>query len=147
MSQPSNNSAPANQNIVNKKMTSYDLKQLSSFLPNKKAVYDYLYEVKNLYLPDYDSQAVTEEYLKGVLMEDYETFNRNNIRISYCTKPVTKLEILHALTPLCPKPLGINENQLPDKFWLLNCLYSRNSNHNLFQKITDITFNRELPEG
>ena len=63
-------------------MKSVPLDFLNSVIGDKKRAYQFLKETMNYYLPDYNSQGCTREYLEGIIMGRYyklEFKNKKNI--------------------------------------------------------------------
>jgi hypothetical protein len=138
---------PSNPTRIIKKKVPYDIETLNNYLANKRAAYEFLSQDKGYYLPAYQTAAITEDYLKGILTDEFEHFIRNEIKICYWTKKVSKLELLAELAKVCKLPLGITEKMLPNKEWLINCLFSRDPENKFFKNIPDIPIVRELPSG
>lgn len=125
-------------------MQNFDLNYLKYLIPNKQAFYDILTESKGFYLPDFDSKAITEEYLVLVAKKEAFTIEREKIKIGILRKKAPKTELIVNLQNQTNKPLGFSEDNPPNKSWLINCLYSLNPNHALFA-LPEPIVTRELP--
>jgi len=125
-----------------------DLNTLSHYIPTKRALYDILSNEKGLYLPAYTSQAINEEYLIQVMKNEIKRFLRAEIKICYFTQSHSKRELLEELGKACnPHKLGLTEKTMPDKEWLVNCLFHLKPDHSFFKRPTMLRIERSIPHG
>ncbi|CAD8172180.1 unnamed protein product [Paramecium pentaurelia] len=92
--------------------------------------------IKNgIYIPDDNSAAISSEYLSNVALGRCFKIQSQNLRQGQVLKKISKLRLCIELDGFCWKKqfnLGLSEDRLPDKKWLLNLLYSFNpENKNL----------------
>ncbi len=127
---------------------SHDINLISRFLPNKEALYRVLVQKDN-YLPDLTSKACTEEYLLGVARGQLYCLKNSQLRNYQLWKDLkkTKLELYHEIKSKVEKPLGFDLNGLPDKQYLINILYSIDSENRFFNNPVISNICRTLPEG
>ena len=63
---------------------------------------------------------------------------RKDIKIGFCIEKVSKIDLVEYLEEeVKPKTLGLKEDYLPEKQWLVNILYTENSDHKVFKYIKD----------
>ena len=125
-------------------MKNFDLDFLGFFVPNLQSFYDILSEIKGFYLPKFDSKCITEEYLLSVAKKQVFTISKDKIKFGSLKTKKFRTDLMEILQGLTQLPLGFTEEHYPNKRWLINCIYSLNPLHKIFQTPYS-GFTRELP--
>lgn len=122
------------QMIPECRVKEYGVDFLNSYLRNKQSVYDFLTNVQNLYLPSFESKAVTDDYLLNILQKKVFIMKREEVHPAPFLKVnVGCLELIEEIKILVgERELGFDIVFPPDKFYLVNTLYSLDKNHKFF---------------
>lgn len=129
-------------------MEKFDLRELNAYFKSNEDLRRFLEKTKHIILPDTSLRGVTTAYLlqaaRGEILtipkEKYKHF-RGELQ-----KRATKSEVHAMILQMTDKGTGFTEDNLPSKEWLLDCLYSLDENHPLFDTIED-KVSREFPPG
>lgn len=115
-------------------MQDYSRSLLNQLLPSKKNLFDVLEHAPNflLKLPSVSSRAVTVEYLLGVANQKYFAIKKSDYNQFVRKLPFEKFDYFVELKKFVQN-LGFDENNLPDKKWLKNVLFSVKPKHHFFE--------------
>ncbi|CAD8188429.1 unnamed protein product [Paramecium pentaurelia] len=92
--------------------------------------------IKNYYLPEFNSLAITCEYLLNVALNKCFRIKISQIKIGQILKKVPKLKLFQELDmKLQGKKIniGFTIDKLPDKKWLINVLHTLDQNNEVFK--------------
>jgi len=129
-------------------MEIYNAQYLNAYFKSNEDLKDYLEREMKIVLPSLPQRGVTTNWLLKVAREEvfvlpegkYQHF-RGRLH-----KKATKQEIHQfILDELKTIGTGFDDECLPEKSWLLDLLYSINSKHPLFERISD-NIPREFPK-
>ena len=122
----------------------FDLSFLGHFIPNLQAFYDILSENKGYFLPKFNSKCITEDYLLSVAKKEVWAIKKEGLKFGTLRKKAFTPELIDILQSKVDKPLGFTQERIPNKEWLIHCLYSVDSQNEVFKGLIS-GFSRELP--
>jgi len=124
----------------------FDISYLNYFIPNKRALYDILSDAKGCYLPEFGDKCITEDYLLKVAKGELFAIPAADIKRARLKKKPSCSDLYNKIIPLAKKPLGFDEDVLPEKRWLIDVLCTLNSHDDVFlPALSGIV--REFPSG
>jgi len=129
-------------------MQEYSLDQLAKFIPTKAALYRFMVRDQKYFLPAETSQAITENYLLGVLKGEYFSLKQAD-RKELLLKDeyhATRQELIEEISKKTPKKLGFTSKIPPDRTWLLDVLYTLDPDNRLLKGAPVLMFTRKCPE-
>ena len=85
------------------------------------------------FLPLFDRNCITFDYLWNVFLGKYFRIKRNEIKQGILFKNITKTQLLQALNSKIDN-LGFDTQKIPEKQWMINVLFTVNPNHEIFEK-------------
>ena len=89
------------------------------------------------YLPNEKSKCISGEYLWKVMNGHVFALKRSEMKEGFATKRLVKEELLELLEKVLQEngklPTGLKNNQLPNKEWLINCIFTIDPNNSLFK--------------
>lgn len=117
-----------------------DLKAMKAYLKDSKKFKEYLEKTKKIVLPPISKRSnAIAKYLQQVARDEVLTVPQEKFR--HYTGPlkrlVNKQKLNHYLIEASGMPTGFAENELPEKEYLVDCLYSIKPDHDLFKTIDD----------
>ena len=116
-------------------MSLLPISSINKMIKNQASLYNILSIHKNLYLPERDSRAVTDQYLLDVLQDKVFIISRNHMK--FTPKPLKNLtvfEMIEILKNLAEeKPLGFDLTNPPNKQWLIDVIFALDSNNSMFK--------------
>ena len=127
---------------------SLPIERLKNLLPSKRMVYDMIIEIPGpygYYLPEINSKAISENYLKSVVQKDVYILKLESMKTGKLLRSATVLELIEEIGKLAGKPLGFDIFTAPDKDWLVNVLYTLKPTHPFFTPALS-GIERKLPE-
>lgn len=126
--------ASRNLIIEENKSGEYGVDFLNSYFQNQRSVYDFLTNIQNLYLPAIESKAISDDYLLKILRKKVFTIKRQDVHPAPELRvKVGSLELIEELKDLVQEiDLGFDVVKPPDRNFLVNVLYSLNSQHKFF---------------
>ncbi len=90
--------------------------------------YDYLVQTKKLYLPNFNSHAISDFYLDSVFSSKIYSLKEDSVNSPPEHKKATSQELLQQINSELHKqqllPLGIDETMPANKEWLWDVLYT-----------------------
>lgn len=116
-------------------METVDIRYLNTFFKKNKDLLKFLEQTKNICLPNANDKGVTTAYLMKVVRGEVFTISKEKYKkFRGDIQNVTKAELNNWITEECGMSTGFELDLLPSKKWLLNCLYSLNPEHIIFQQ-------------
>lgn len=114
-------------------MSEYSKNLMNQLVPSKRHLYDVLensadYSVQ---LPAFSCKAVSVKYLVAVANNQVFSIQKANFKVIKRKIYVSKFDLFVELSQKVQN-LGFTPDDLPDKAWMLNVLYSIDSNHQFF---------------
>ena len=129
-------------------MESHNIHYLNTFFRNNKDFGRYLERVKNIYLPKLIDGVATTSYLMKAARGEVFTLSRDKLRnFNGEIQPITRFELNELLFQESGMPTGFENHSLPNKKWLLDCLYSINPDHDIFRRGVQPEATVEMVEG
>lgn len=115
-------------------MEAFSLNYLNAIFKNPQDFGKYLEKVKNISLPDIKKDKCSTAYLLKVARGEVITIPKDTFK-NYRghIPPLTRAELNELLMKEGGMPTGFEDNMLPSKKWLVDCLYSLNPKHPIFQ--------------
>lgn len=123
------------------------LDELKIYFPKKEAVYKLLErEGYDYILPSLNSTGVTVQYLLDLASEKIYGLKKENFKKApeLKDKSLTVEDLLKLLSKIVKKDLGFDFHRLPNKEWVLNCIYSENPKNDIFLR-SDQTLVHAVP--
>lgn len=126
----------------------FNIRMLNNFCKNKKGVYELLSSSLGLFLPKFESRAVTEQYLMKALKKEIFLMERKDMRPAPSLKEkVSCSDLFDEISKiLAGKNLGFDYNNLPDKQYLCDVLFSLKNDHPFFTINSEFNVSRQLDE-
>ena len=96
-----------------------EINQANNLIPSKRALYDiltYPTGAFQYYLPSYDSRAVTEDYLFGVMKKLFLIISSKKMQAGSLLHRVRKWELAEKIEKLNLGKLGFEPNDLLKKY-------------------------------
>lgn len=117
-------------------MENINKKLLNSLLKTNCHLKKFLERSKNIVLPQVPDRGVTTEWLMKVARDEVFTISDEIYRRSprLLQKGFNKAKIHQYLVQEAGMTTGFDDKSLPSKEWLLDCLYSLNPHHIVFQR-------------
>ena len=108
--------------------------ELNELIGSKSDFYNTCVQLGN-YLPELERKCITNEYLRNVFEKNVFTIELDSLKFGFLFRYYSKVELLSILRNLTKdKPIGMNENQLPNKDWLINCIKTLDANNEIFKR-------------
>lgn len=126
-----------------------DIRVLNVFFKDNKNLKEHLERTKKIVLPPVcKNGSMTTKWLLQVARNEVFTIPEEKFRHYRGTlrKSVTKQELNSYIIQESGMPTGFSESSLPDKEYLVDCLYSLKQDHELFKTIDD-SLSLLVPEG
>jgi len=127
-------------------MDKIDLNYLNAFFKTNEDLREYLEIKKKIVLPSSKNKGVTTRYLMMVAKDEVLTIPEDRYRHfrGQLQKSAPKTDIHDMILEISTKATGFTSENLPDRAWLLDMLFSLDPKHELF-KTTNETLTREFP--
>jgi hypothetical protein len=119
---------------VNNEMATMPISYANYILGDKKNLYR-LVSLEGYYLPEFSKRCITSKYLFKVIKGEIFRIKSSDINNYSVEREIwTKIDLVSELQGkyLRGVELGFEPNQLPDKRWLLNVVFSLDSQHIIF---------------
>lgn len=115
-------------------LNQYPVHAVNKLLPSKRELYDVLThsEHYSLQLPKFGSKTITIRYLLEVANGVFFSIKKHDFKEFKSKAYLNKIDYFAELTKLVPN-LGFGIDNLPDKKWLRDVLYSINPGHQFFE--------------
>lgn len=122
-------------------MEHVDNRELNEFLRNTKNLKVYLEKTKKIVLPPSlkKNDGVSRKWLLRVAKDEVFTISEEKFRHYEGTlkRPVSRHDLNTYIIQASGMPTGFAELSLPDKGYLIDCLYSIKPDHEVFETIDD----------
>ena len=130
-------------------MDKFEINYLNSVFKTNADLKRFLENEKKIVIPEVTSRGVTTEYLMKVSTDAVYTLSEETYRHYRKDDHVvaTKQELINEIEHIIkPKKLGFDA-EMPNKEWLVDCLYSIKPTHQFFQQISLPIPEREFAKG
>lgn len=125
-------------------MNQYPVHAVNKLLPSKRELYDILShsDQYSLQLPKFGSKTITIQYLLQVANGTYFAIRKQDYKEVKIRSALNKIDYYAEVMKTVPN-LGFGIDNLPDKKWLRDVLFSINPQHQFFeiQAINLVTVN------
>jgi hypothetical protein len=127
--------------------TAYEMISISELNELLGNVANFYYQVTQhgFYLPEETKKTITVEYLYGVITQKYFSMKREEVKHSQTYKYVSKIDAYFELKRCATKELGFEINTLPNKLWMMDCLFTLQPGHSFFQPPQSVDIKRPFP--
>lgn len=128
-------------------METFSLANLNTYFKSKEDLRVFLEKQKKVVLPISTERGVTTEWLLKVATGQVLTISKDcykHVR-EKLQKHYTREELNHFLGQLTDKGTGFTTPDLPPKEWLVDCIFSLDSNHVIFES-PEVEVLRQFPK-
>ena len=131
------------------KISSFNIHLLNNFCKNKKGIYELISNSLGFFLPKLQSRAITQDFLMKALKKEIFMMERKDVRPAPSLKEkASSADLFEEINKLLQgKSLGFGYENLADKEWLCDVLYSLKQDHPFFSMNSEFAVTREFEEG
>lgn len=115
-------------------MNQYPIHAVNKLLPSKRELYDVLSHSDHysLQLPKFGSKAITINYLLQVANGNYFSIRKQDYKEVKTRSALNKIDFYAQLMTMVPN-WGFGIDNMPNKKWLRDVLFSINPGHQFFE--------------